>query len=288
MFPPVSQIRIVPRTRMKVCLIFNDTVNAPIQDGDESLLLVTLPHPRNGDSVLFALNATTEVLFEIQRMETDLDTNDHVTPIRSAMFGAHILQDGNVNAFTPFDLLFLLLPALEVARGKTGTGKWDEIDNILFNNQFPDLNYFSTWAKLPKILETICDVNATIPDHTFYRLNDEKVITWLEAKVTKVLSKSSAYDCMKPAAESQIQFSEEDLKGSSTKASVMSADSKGYKYYMDIPLGRGGSGGDGSLESKKENISEKAKAAKQSNGVKKLAKASTKGMKTLNNFFVKK
>ncbi|KAI8849181.1 ribonuclease H2, subunit B [Chytridium lagenaria] len=293
-----SQVRLPPNTKPRICLIYNPT------DSNEPLTTITLPHPKTGVPVLFALNTTTETILEIHRLESSLDLNDHVTPIRTAVFGKYMVQDGNVYAFTPFDTLFMILPFWEKARllSENGAGKWDEVETALYDERYPDLMTIAGWKGLPKLMEKICDVNDKVPGHTFFRLNDEKVVNWLEGKVNRVLSSSAKYECLRPPVQAQAQFSEEDLsqRRKITIARLVCGNlsakwqslllercnindaSKEYKYFMDIPMGRHNS----DLEDKKENIEKPIK--NQSAGVKRLAKASTKGMKTLNSFFQKK
>ena len=130
------------------------------------------------------------------------------------------------------DPLFLALPVLEKARNKTPEhlGRFCSKDQI-----------FGGWAescdvamKLSTVsgmnLEVICDVQ-DVADESYYRLNDDRVIAWVSAKVNAILA--FKYPDLDVASWKKLSAS-----GSSASIAGMSRDDK-IKAMQDADRARG-------------------------------------------------
>ncbi|KAI9591534.1 ribonuclease H2, subunit B [Syncephalis fuscata] len=144
------------------------------------LLAITLPHPRTGIIVQYVCDATQ--LLEIQ----------HVNPdnIPASWFIDNTVQkDGSLLLFTPVDVLFILLPILIQCRRQTGDSlgvycSQQDILEAVANGQGSVLN---SLPQLDQSLCQICDTQDVSGYTTVYRLNDQRVITWLKHKIDRIV-----------------------------------------------------------------------------------------------------
>lgn len=91
------------------------------------------------------------------------------------------IEDGSLFLTSEIDPLFLLLPIVDKARkAKVGnSGVFLQESGLLEELDKSTANFLR--AHVP-LLKLICDVKSQGTD-TFYRLNDDKVVTWLHHKV---------------------------------------------------------------------------------------------------------
>lgn len=130
--------------------------------------LLTLPHPKDGQGVLFMFKQN--VFYELQS-------------VQPRKFGAWLIDervssDPGFYIATKFDPKFLLLPFLEKS------SKFSPLDQILTFcegcDRIPIENHIQ-WG-----LDEVCDVNDKLGDDMIlYRLNLEKLKSWLRNKVDR-------------------------------------------------------------------------------------------------------
>jgi Ydr279p protein family (RNase H2 complex component) wHTH domain len=87
-------------------------------------------------------------------------------------------RDGDLVFLSRVDPLFAALPMLQARRAASGTSAFQPLDALLVD----DANVTCSSICPPHDLEAICDLTSVL-DETFYRLNCEKVLLWLRAKV---------------------------------------------------------------------------------------------------------
>ncbi|RKP05960.1 ribonuclease H2, subunit B [Thamnocephalis sphaerospora] len=158
-------------------------VEATRELAGEDTLVFCLPHPRTGERIQFALDGP--MLLEMQRMAPDAAA--------SWLVDDSVQQDGSIMMFTPVDPLFILLPVLETCRRRKGdsAGVFCALDDLL--QTIPGLSVLARVKQLEQKLGRVCDVQA-VPGHgNVYRLNDSKVIGWLQRKVNRIVSKFAGF-----------------------------------------------------------------------------------------------
>jgi len=152
-----------------------------VYHGEESnqsnLSLLSLPHPKKGVQTKYFTTSNNKLL-EIQRM---LDE-----PCCWFIDNA-VEKDGTLYMATPMDPLFLALPLLANSRKKTSDhdGFFCLIEQAFVEDTCPDL------AGLVDMIDTaqfdlVCDKRVIRDDKKVYRLNDEKTLNWLRAKVKQM------------------------------------------------------------------------------------------------------
>ncbi|XP_058222521.1 uncharacterized protein LOC131332356 isoform X3 [Rhododendron vialii] len=97
----------------------------------------------------------------------------------------HPKSDGRLYTATPVDPVFILLPIFEEARMKKGDdpGKFRQLDEMIFVNGYPGYQYLLSIAETS--MQVVCDVKE-IGSIKFFRLNDSKVLAWLNYKVDQL------------------------------------------------------------------------------------------------------
>jgi len=86
---------------------------------------------------------------------------------------------------TPVDPLFLLLPLLEAARSRSESkpdGVFVDIAEALVDDRYPALEVLAHLTHSKGQLDCICE-KKTLGSNSYYRLQDERVHTWLDLKV---------------------------------------------------------------------------------------------------------
>ncbi|KAG9066292.1 hypothetical protein KI688_001513 [Linnemannia hyalina] len=213
-------------------------------------------------------------LYEMQMVDSE--------GLRSWFIGDTIQSDGALYLITPYDPVFMLIPILDTMRQKTADaeGKFLLLEGIFgsSSDQYPSLRHLADLKNIDKYLALVCDVR--VAAMKTYRLNDEKVMGWLKKKVEVFVSKfesipalvdSIAYTESLPEVCRTGKFPELDKLESRTQLPSMSEFGK--RSGMDLD---------------DEPKAREVKKPKMSVGQRKLAKASTAGMKPMTSFFAKK
>lgn len=104
----------------------------------------------------------------------------------SWFLGDYVCEDGRLYIATQVDPVFILLPIFEEARMKKGDdlGKFRQLDEIIYIDGYPGYQQLASLAE--KSMEVVCDVKE-IDSTKFFRLNDSKVLKWLQYKVHQLL-----------------------------------------------------------------------------------------------------
>jgi len=149
-----------------------------ITKGDALGDFVPLRHPRTGKKAQFVFNKAGELL-EAQQMSGD----DH-----SFFMDDNVMKDGSIFLCTPIDPNFILLHYLDKARNKSAehAGRFGVLADSVCDESFPAINRVAE-AKNARI-NRICDVKETHGER-YIRLSDDKVMSWLEAKVEAIATK---------------------------------------------------------------------------------------------------
>ncbi|KAK9721884.1 hypothetical protein K7432_003069 [Basidiobolus ranarum] len=142
-------------------------------------ILIQLKHPKTGKPARFSLHEGK--LCEIQKVDPEEK--------RSWFINDTVQQDGSLFFFTPVDPLFLLIPILETSRQETheSGGVFQQLDDILSNEEEFSYRHITELAGIDQQLNHICDSKAITDTIHVYRLNNEKVLTWLKCKVEMIL-----------------------------------------------------------------------------------------------------
>ncbi|KAF9202528.1 Ribonuclease H2 subunit B [Haplosporangium sp. Z 27] len=257
-----------------------------------------LPNPSSGLPSRYVIQEGE--LYEMQMLDSE--------GLRSWFIKDTIQSDGSLYIITPIDPVFMFIPILDIVRRKTieSEGRFLSLQDIFESDQYTSLRHLSQLSKVEQYLALVCDVQDSSSIKSF-RLNDDLVMIWLKRKVetlvnnfdsitalvdsiayteslppacrTEAITQSalrlvSAYlsDSWATKLAAEYQFPELDRLESRTQLPIMS--DFGKRSGMDL---------DDDSKPNKE-----VKKPKMSAGQKKLAKASTTGMKPLSSFFAKK
>eukprot|EP01028_Stygiella_incarcerata_P013919 TRINITY_DN862_c0_g2_i1.p1 TRINITY_DN862_c0_g2~~TRINITY_DN862_c0_g2_i1.p1 ORF type:complete len:309 (+),score=90.12 TRINITY_DN862_c0_g2_i1:71-928(+) len=136
--------------------------------------VLSLPHPRTGKKATFVINTSTENVYEIVSA---------TVPFSSCFIGNHVSGKSSspLHMLSPFDIRFLLIPALESAGPLT---TYHPIDSVLSTPLFQSLNVICEFKSLQEKISSIGEVKklGTSGD-LFVRLSIEKTVSWMIAKV---------------------------------------------------------------------------------------------------------
>lgn len=149
-----------------------DTKIMSVQD----IVFTSLPHPKTGKPCRFAI-------FDGKVMEI----NRAYEEPSSWFVDDFVQQDGSLYIVTPIDPLFLLIPTLCDQRKKNEEenhkGFFCDLHTLLMKPGYHHLQKVK-----PLSLSLITDVKKVM-DETQYRLNDSKLIKWLQCKVDKLIER---------------------------------------------------------------------------------------------------
>ncbi|TPX34141.1 hypothetical protein SmJEL517_g03117 [Synchytrium microbalum] len=252
-------------------------------------------------------------LLELQRVDSE--------STRSWFCGNSVIQDGSFFMVSPFDPLFLLLPILTKLRKKTeeSEGVFLSLDDILHHDEFPKLTMLSGIT----VLDAICDTKVAGADFLFYRLNDDKTLSWLMTKVKTLQEKTHDSPVFESARREEHGMSPEEAKEKRTKLTLRilssclpkewedrlvasytfsdqpkGGESEEYHYYDATKgpssirppetFGSGDGKKRGALPMSASQEAKKKKAKSTSMGVKALSKVNTSKMNKLDSFFTRK
>lgn len=265
--------------------------------------LCKLPHPKSGLSTMYAFKDKKS--WEILKFSEKY---------RSWFCNDSVQEDGSLYILSPIDPIFLAIPYLSKIAKK---GKYMTLDQT-----FIDDNYQHGLARLESCLscsqlERLCDRKGPA-DLSAFKLNTEKLITWLSQKVEHLAahlkttnlhvgtgsqacnfmksSTSDAYshdDYLSYAFEFVHDYIDEEISQSLKSSLKIVSTPKANQEDQAPPSKRQKLNGDlvnnGCLEDYRDNqIKLAKKTIKLTAGQKQLAKVDKTGMKSLNNFFMKK
>lgn len=136
--------------------------------------LLSLRHPKSDNSTCFLL--IDGALQEIHWFKQSYG---------SWFVGDYVCEDGRLYTATPVDPVFILLPIFEEARMKKGDdpGKFRQLDEMIFINGYPGYRYLLSIVETS--MQVVCDIKE-IGSVKFFRLNDSKVLAWLNYKVDQL------------------------------------------------------------------------------------------------------
>ncbi|KAL7160877.1 hypothetical protein ACSBR2_041509 [Camellia fascicularis] len=136
--------------------------------------LLSLRHPKSGNKTCYLL--INEALQEIHWFKQSYG---------SWFVGDYVCEDGCLYTATPVDPVFILLPIFEEARMKKADdpGKFRQLEEIIFINGYPGYQYL--FSIVEKSMPVVCDIKE-IGSTKFFRLNDSKVLAWLNYKVNQL------------------------------------------------------------------------------------------------------
>ncbi|KAI9096502.1 Ydr279p protein family-domain-containing protein [Phlyctochytrium arcticum] len=187
----------------KICIGRN-----PDDDGIEGSVpvLIQLPHPRTGQASCYIIRPSEPCLLEVQQA----DGKAH-----SWFISNYVQADGSFYTFSPMDPLFLLLPILEKHREKTTetAGRFLSLDDLLHDEICTSLAKLADIPTLGHRLHSISDTSTVPSGDVFYRLNDEKVVAWLQAKAKKLLGNFDTYAFLENSVLGLKDLDESQLKG---------------------------------------------------------------------------
>ncbi|KAG0321641.1 Ribonuclease H2 subunit B [Linnemannia gamsii] len=260
---------------------------------------VLLPSPSSGLPTRFVIQDGG--LYEMQMVDSE--------GLRSWFVNDTIQSDGALYLITPFDPVFMLIPILDTMRQKTAVseGKFLMLEGIFgsCSDQYPSLRRLADLKNMDRYLSAICDVRDSAAMKTF-RLDDEKVMVWLKKKIDILVGKFGSI----PALVESIAYTEslpEACRSEAVTQSVLKlvsvnlSDSWATKLsanYQFPELDKLESrtqlpsmsdfGKRSGMDLDDEPKAKEVKKPKMSVGQRKLAKASTAGMKPMTSFFAKK
>ncbi|KAH9978613.1 ribonuclease H2, subunit B [Lactifluus volemus] len=179
------------------------------RDGFTPTSFLQLPHPRTDIPSLFLPYRRGQVASREQENEWQILEVQCVSPPneRSWFFTeGEVLSDGRLLVMTPIDPTFLLIPILQVLSPRNGsTGIFQPLDDIfdeaaqkivkgvnegVTNNTSPilqeDILSLTRYDCIVGALRRICDFQIITPELTVYRYSEDRVIEYLQAKVSRL------------------------------------------------------------------------------------------------------
>lgn len=171
---------------------------------------VSLPHPRTGATVRFMLRGSA--VFELQVAKPPEGRG-------SWFIGSLVKQDGFVQLVSEVDAIFLVAPLLMAAAEK----RFVPLDDI-WDSSPHRLNY----RKLAKCdlsaVRFVCDTKEAGGD-LYYRFSEQRMLTWLMAKVDRLVSQQGltvdeAVGLVSQYADKRYEAELESLYGLDGKASA--------------------------------------------------------------------
>lgn len=135
--------------------------------GSTEPVFIKFPHPRTGKELQFLLSHSGEKVFEVLRFKEEP---------RSWFVEDSVQKDGSLYLITPIDPLFLILPYLTKFSQKFRT-----LEQLLVDESHPSVSALTGCLSSDELLN-ICDAKGD-DDLQVYRLNSDKTVAWLKAKV---------------------------------------------------------------------------------------------------------
>ncbi|RUS21437.1 ribonuclease H2, subunit B [Endogone sp. FLAS-F59071] len=251
----------------------------------EDTLLVRMPHPRTGFPARYMIQ--DGIIMEIQKID----------PIdkRSWFIGNSVQEDGSLYFMTPIDPLFIAIPMLDHVRKKTSesSGVFLTLDQLFDNVDNPSVARLASLQGFDASLAHVCDIKVT-QNMRAYRLNDDKAIAWLKLKVSRLSARFGSHTILRQLIQHIDAETLKEAQRSGMRYAYVHnfADVKNLeqKYNQELQNYHQSSPADYARSSAGGMAAEPAakKSKVLTTGQRALAKASTKGMKSLTSFFVKK
>ena len=183
----------------------------------EDAKIIGIAHPRTTRVAPFLYHEDLGRIDEIQTMKALEDKHS------SWLLKDEIQEDGTLYFCTPVDPLFLLLPVLSA-----NSTRFQPLDQIVPGVESPNITLVLNCAKLS--LSNICDVKDKYgPDMILYKLNTEKTLKWLEAKVSSVMESLTKDPCLLSSISSSSIVTKFNAGSSANLASSTGASSHKLK-----------------------------------------------------------
>ncbi|KAF9482144.1 hypothetical protein BDN70DRAFT_829760 [Pholiota conissans] len=173
-----------------------------LEDREQPLRVLRLPHPRTGLPALFL---HTEQLLPTSENAPPILEIQAVSPPdkRSWIMGEEVMADGKMLVMTPIDPSFLLLPILQSIQPSDGATTQFRTADDLFDEaarklQTPneteedlsissqDILRFCSLACISKSLYSICEVKEISTEIIVYRYSSTKILEYMRSKVTRL------------------------------------------------------------------------------------------------------
>ncbi|KAF9998391.1 Ribonuclease H2 subunit B [Entomortierella chlamydospora] len=264
----------------------------------ENPVSMLLPNPSSGLPSRYVIQGGE--LYEMQMVDSE--------DLRSWFVRDTIQSDGSLYFITPIDPVFMFIPILDIVRQRTSEseGRFLSIQDIFESDQYTSMRNLSQLSKVEQYLALVCDVQDSVTVKTF-RVDDSRVMDWLKRKMEALVSKfesvtalvdSIAYTESLPAACRSEAITQSALRLVSAYLSDSWAAKLASEYKFpeleklesrtQLPLMSDFGKRSGMDLDEDSKTSKEIKKPKMSAGQRKLAKASTTGMKPLSSFFAKK
>jgi len=254
--------------------------------------VLSLPHPRTGEPSRWVLRCSE--LLSVALAKPDYG---------SWFLGDTVKSDGSLLMLAPIDPIFLLLPVLEQARGKSA----DHAGNFSPLGQILQAGGSQQMARLEQLdladVRHVCESKQAGGDW-YYRYDEERCVAWLLAKVRQLtrgsggLSPGEAVELICEYAPDGVGATLRELHGIS-KAGAASSGGAGSSAKAAVVWGEptaeearkqkaaaaaANAQQDANAPPEKRKTSGLAEPARKG----KLAKVDTRGMKSMASFFKKK
>ncbi|KAF9287205.1 hypothetical protein BGZ68_002097 [Mortierella alpina] len=255
-------------------------IGPQVPAGSQDPVSILLPNPSSGLPSRYVIQDGQ--LYELQASDSE--------GLRSWFIEDTVQSDGSLYLITPMDPVFMFIPILDIMRKKTqGTeGRFLILEDIFESDQYASLRQLIQLQHIERYLRLVCEVRDSSALKTF-RLEDAKVMSWLKRKVEVLVNKFE----MVPALRNSIAYTESlpEACRSDSWATELSAKYQFpelEKLESRTQLPSSADFGKRGMDLDEEPKAKDVKKPKMSVGQRKLAKASTAGMKPLSSFFAKK
>ncbi|KAF9937880.1 Ribonuclease H2 subunit B [Mortierella alpina] len=271
-------------------------IGPQVPAGSQDPISILLPNPSSGLPSRYVIQDGQ--LYELQASDSE--------GLRSWFIEDTIQSDGSLYLITPMDPVFMFIPILDIMRQKTQNteGRFLILEDIFESDQYASLRQLTQLQHIERDLRLVCEVRDSSALKTF-RLDDAKVMSWLKRKVDALVNKfemvpalrnSIAYTEALPEACRSEAITQASLRIVSAYLSDSWATELSAEYQFPeldklesrTQLPSSADFGKRGMDLDEEPKAKDVKKPKMSVGQRKLAKASTAGMKPLSSFFAKK
>eukprot|EP00088_Acartia_fossae_P001979 TRINITY_DN1077_c0_g1_i5.p1 TRINITY_DN1077_c0_g1~~TRINITY_DN1077_c0_g1_i5.p1 ORF type:complete len:299 (+),score=71.69 TRINITY_DN1077_c0_g1_i5:52-948(+) len=146
-----------------------------IKDEENELRILKLPHPGKESGALYLYNARAKKLFELMNFSE---------PNRAWFVGDRVVEDGSLILSTPINPVFIILPFLIKAERNV------PLEDLLDSAEYPELHQIAGLSGgLTNVARQLGD-----PDLNVWKFDEDKCLTWLQARVNTVKDVLSTQD----------------------------------------------------------------------------------------------